>query len=127
MSFWKKGNKQTTKKNFPNDPVKTVIQLDVDVYREKDRLVIYAPIYGADIGDIDIDIEGNSDVIVISGRTARPPLPPRKGRRSGDFVTAECVWGEFFRRIILPASVDVDEAEAKVQRGVLIISLPLID
>lgn len=122
MSFWKKSK---NKKETPSSN-QQVIQLDVDVYRENDRLVIYAPVVGADISDINISIEGNSNIVVISGRTARPPLPPRKGRKSGDYVTVECVWGEFYRRIILPVPVDMEGAEAKLQRGVLILSLPLL-
>jgi HSP20 family molecular chaperone IbpA len=34
--------------------------------------------------------------------------------------------GIFYRRIILPESVDIDKAEAKIKNGVLILILPLL-
>jgi len=36
------------------------------------------------------------------------------------------VWGDFYRRIILPESVNIDQAEAKIKNGVLILMLPLL-
>ena len=41
-------------------------------------------------------------------------------------MAEECVWGDFYRRIILPESDNIDKAEAKIQNGVLILSLPLL-
>jgi HSP20 family molecular chaperone IbpA len=41
-------------------------------------------------------------------------------------VAEECVWGDFYRRIILPESVNIEKAEAKIKNGVLILSLPLL-
>jgi HSP20 family molecular chaperone IbpA len=42
------------------------------------------------------------------------------------FFTEECIWGEFYRRIILPESVDIERADAKIKNGVLILVLPLM-
>lgn len=34
--------------------------------------------------------------------------------------------GDFYRRIILPESVEIEKAEAKIKNGVLILVLPLL-
>ena len=45
----------------------------------------------------------------------------------GEYFSHECNWGNFYRRIILPESVDINKAEAKNQKnGVLIVILPLL-
>jgi HSP20 family molecular chaperone IbpA len=43
-----------------------------------------------------------------------------KSKPQGAFFTEECIWGDFYRRIILPESVDIENAEAKIKNGVLI-------
>lgn len=42
----------------------------------------------------------------------------------GEFSFEECVWGSFFRQIILPAEIDPNKAEAKTKDGVLMLRLP---
>ena len=104
-----------------------VAQLDVDVYQTEDKIVVYAQSAGADINDVHVSIEGDADIVLIEGRRNRPEyLVFSKHKPQGAFFTEECTWGEFYRRIILPESVDIDEAEAKIKNGVLILVLPLL-
>ncbi len=104
-----------------------IAQLDVDVYQTDDLIVIYAQAAGADMGDIQVSIEGDADIVLIEGRRLRPETLafPRK-KPTGAFFTEECVWGEFYRRIILPESVDIEKADAKIKNGVLVLILPLL-
>jgi HSP20 family molecular chaperone IbpA len=41
------------------------------------------------------------------------------------FTLEECIWGKFFRQIILPQEVDAPLAQAKIKDGVLVLHLPL--
>ncbi|MEK7462458.1 MAG: Hsp20/alpha crystallin family protein [Patescibacteria group bacterium] len=104
-----------------------VAQLHVDVFQTEQMIVIYAQSAGADMNDVHVSIEGDADIVLIEGRRVRPEylvFPKKKVR--GAFVAEECVWGEFYRRIILPESVNIEKAEAKIKNGVLILMLPLL-
>jgi HSP20 family molecular chaperone IbpA len=92
-----------------------VAQLHVDVYQTED------------MNDVHVSIEGDADIVLIEGKRIRPEylvFPKKKVR--GAFVAEECVWGDFYRRIILPESVNIEKAEAKIKNGVLILILPLL-
>lgn len=104
-----------------------VVQLDVDVYQTDDLIVVYAQAAGTDLADIHVSIEGDADIVLIEGRRLRPEfLAFPKKKPDGAFVTEECVWGDFYRRIILPDSVDIEAADAKIKNGVLVLTLPLM-
>lgn len=104
-----------------------VAQLHVDVYQTERMIVVYAQSAGADMNDVHVSIEGDADIILIEGKRVRPEyiVFPKKVIK-GSFVAEECVWGDFYRRIILPESVNIDKAEAKIKNGVLILVLPLL-
>lgn len=104
-----------------------IVQLDVDVYQTTNLIVVYAHAAGAELTDIHVSIEGDADVVLIEGKRLRPEhLAFPKKKPEGSFFTEECVWGDFYRRIILPESVDITYAEAKVKNGVLVLVLPLL-
>ena len=104
-----------------------VVQLDVDVYQTDDLIVVYAQAAGTDLSDIHVSIEGDADIVLIEGRRLRPEfLAFPKKKPDGAFVTEECVWGDFYRRIILPESIDIEAADAKIKNGVLVLTLPLM-
>lgn len=104
-----------------------IVQLDVDVYQTENMIVIYAQAAGTDMGDIQVSIEGDADIVLIEGRRLRPEhIAFPKKKPEGAFFTEECVWGDFYRRIILPESVDIENADAKIKNGVLILVLPLL-
>lgn len=104
-----------------------IAQLHVDVYQAERQIVVYAQSAGADISDITVSIEGDADIVLIEGRRTRPEYVVfPKSKPHGAFFVEECVWGDFYRRIILPESVDIEKAEAKIKSGVLILTLPLL-
>jgi HSP20 family protein len=107
--------------------VDKVAQLHVDVYQTERMIVIYAQAAGADMNDINVSIEGDADIVLIEGRRTLPEyIVFPKRREEGAFFAQECVWGDFYRRIILPESVEIEKAEAKIKNGVLILILPLL-
>ena len=107
--------------------VDKVAQLNVDVYQTENTIVIYAQSAGADMNDVNVSIEGDADIVLIEGRRIRPEyLVFPKKKEQGAYFAEECVWGDFYRRIILPESVEIEKAEAKIKNGVLILMLPLL-
>ncbi len=104
-----------------------IAQLHVDVYQTERLIVVYAQSAGADMNDVHVSIEGDADIVLIEGKRIRPEYIafPRK-KMAGSYVAEECVWGDFYRRIILPESVNIQEADAKIKNGVLILMLPLL-
>lgn len=107
--------------------VDKVAQLHVDVYQTERMIVIYAQSAGADMTDVHVSIEGDADIVLIEGKRIRPEyIAFPKKKDTGAFVAEECVWGEFYRRIILPESVNIEKADAKIKSGVLILMLPLL-
>jgi HSP20 family protein len=104
-----------------------IAQLHVDVYQSEQMIVVYAQSAGADMNDVHVSIEGDADIVLIEGKRIRPEyLVFPKKKVKGAFVAEECVWGDFYRRIILPESVNIEKAEAKIKNGVLILMLPLL-
>ena len=130
-----------------------VVQLPVDVYQSDNEIIIYAQIPGTDVNKLDVSIEGENDVITVQGEQIRPEdlvtvapesaeeegqqhndgenvqihigASPSTAAGQGEFSFEECVWGQFFRQIILPQEVDPGRASAKVKDGVLVLHLPL--
>lgn len=133
MSFLQrlKGRGVRTEKRLQSSEEETaldkIVQLNVDVYQTDDLIVVYAQAAGADLTDVHVSIEGDADIVLIEGRRLRPEfLAFPKKKPDGAFFTEECVWGDFYRRIILPESVDIEQAEAKIKNGVLVLILPLL-
>lgn len=129
---------QPTQAATKSDIPAGVTQLPVDVYQNDTEIVIFAQVPGVEIKDLDVSIEGDNDVITISGASHRPhdlvTLKEQsldgKGIPSGAdaetaFTLEESVWGKFFRQIILPQEVDAPQAQAKIKDGVLVLHLPL--
>jgi len=124
-----KGKQENDKKNKGDERLKGVIQLEVDLYQTDEEIIVFAPVPGAKPDSIDISIVGDEDVVVITGKTSRPEdlAFNKENRELGSFFTEEVVWGDFYRKIILPERVEIRTAEAKMKLGVLVLHLPLIN
>lgn len=105
-----------------------VDQLKVDIYQTANAILVYAPLAGAGIDNYAVTIEGENDIVTIKGERARPSGDyfQHGGTEEMEQVLSECMWGSFYRQIILPAEVDATKAEAKSVNGVLILYLPLL-
>lgn len=116
---------KASQKANPQDQV--VDQLKVDIFQTPDAIQVYAQIAGAGIEDYSVLIEGDNDIVVIKGERTRPngEYFNHSGGEQKQQVLGECVWGSFYRQIILPAEVDAERAEAKSTNGVLMLYLPL--
>lgn len=92
-------------------------ELVVDVFETNSDFVVSAAIAGVQIKDIDISLE--KDMMVIRGSRCDPnPHPEKK------YFYQECYWGPFSRKIVLPENIDIDNADAQMDKGVLTIKIP---
>lgn len=89
----------------------------VDVYQDKDNVMVEAPIAGIDPEKVDISIE--NDVLTIKGENEKKSEVEDK-----DYYRKEVRYGSFFRSIQLPAHVIGDDAQATYDKGVLKITIP---
>lgn len=95
-------------------------QLTVDVYQSNNDIVVKCMVAGVKPEDLEITI--TRDMVTIKGRRET-----EKTVREEDYFHQELYWGSFSRTVMLPAEVDVEEAEAVEKHGLLIIKLPKID
>jgi HSP20 family protein len=95
-------------------------QLTVDVFQDRNHIVIQSTVAGVSSEDLDISIA--KDMITIKGRRL-----PEKNIHSVDYFHQELYWGNFSRSIILPADIDPDNTKASMKNGILTIRLPKLD
>ena len=92
-------------------------ELVVDVYETNADFVVLATIAGVQIKDIDISLE--KDMMVIKGNRCDPhEIIDKK------YFYQECYWGPFSRKIVLPENIDIDKADAQIDKGILTIKIP---
>ena len=95
-------------------------ELTIDVYQTPSEIVIKSMVAGVKPEDLDISI--TRDMVVIKGKRETERFV-----KDEDYFHQELYWGSFSRSIILPAEVEVEEADAIEKHGLLIIRLPKID
>jgi HSP20 family protein len=129
----KKKNKKTSKKDefeitsieevdswdelSEGDELSEEGQLAVDVYQDKNSIIIKSTVAGVEPDDIDITFD--NDMITIRGKRRRDVTVDED-----NYFYQECYWGGFSRSIILPVDVDEEKIEATIKNGILKITLP---
>src|SRR3989344_2520692 len=108
----------------PNAPPANIFEQDgelvVDVFETDVDFVVLAAIAGVQIKDLDISLE--KDMMVIKG--SRPDPHENSNKK---YFYQECYWGPFSRKIVLPENIDIDKADAQMDKGVLSIKIPKIE
>lgn len=89
----------------------------VDMYEDKDSIVVETQLAGIDPEKIDISIE--NDVLCIKGEGERKTEVDEK-----NYYRKEIRRGSFFRSIPLPSKVSGDDANAVAEGGILKITIP---
>ncbi|MCX6724290.1 MAG: Hsp20/alpha crystallin family protein [Candidatus Staskawiczbacteria bacterium] len=92
-------------------------ELVVDVYETGSDFVVLAAIAGIQIKDLDISLE--KDMMIIKGNRCDPNQHPDK-----KYFYQECYWGPFSRKVVLPENIDIDKADAQIDKGILTIKIP---
>lgn len=96
-------------------PTVSGIGVPVDVAEEDDAYIVYAVVPGVDPAAVDLQVE--DDRLVLRGEVEEPTI-------EGQWVSRERRYGRFQRTVVLPGLVDPEGAEARYERGVLIVRLP---
>jgi HSP20 family protein len=93
-------------------------QLSLDVFRDKNDLVVRSTVAGTNPEDIDVSVHG--DLLTIRGKR-----DAGKEVSDDDWYYRECYWGAFSRSVVLPYEVRAEKAEASLKNGVLEIRIPI--
>ena len=94
-------------------------ELVVYVFETNDHFVVLTAIAGVNIKDLDISVE--KDMMVIKGQRQDPHNDHEK-----KYFYQECYWGPFSRKVVLPENIKTEEAEAQMDKGMLVIKIPKI-
>jgi|AntRauTorckE6833_2_1112554.scaffolds.fasta_scaffold63739_1 HSP20 family protein len=95
-------------------------ELAVDVYETAEHVIVQAMVAGVRPDALDVSITREN--CTISGRREAP-----NEAGPDEYVHQELYWGSFSRSIILPEEVEVEEADANENHGLLTIKLPKIN
>ena len=89
----------------------------VDVYEDKNNIIVETQLAGIDPNDVSISIE--HDTLYIKGESEKKSEVDEK-----NYYRKEIKRGSFYRSILLPTKVNGDEAKAITEGGVLKITVP---
>jgi HSP20 family protein len=89
----------------------------LDVYEQKDDLIVKAEIPGLTKDDIDITLDGNT--LTIKGEKKK-----EEEVKDDDYYRCERSYGAFLRSVDLPIAVQTDKVNASFKNGVLEVRLP---
>jgi HSP20 family protein len=89
----------------------------VDIFEEKDNLIVEAELPGLNREDFDVSVENN--ILTLKGERKF-----EKKENTDNFHRVERSYGAFTRQFTLPQTVTAEGATADFENGVLRISLP---
>ncbi len=89
----------------------------IDIKEEQDRYVVQADLPGVKPDDIEVTLENG--VLTIKGQRVTEAKEEKENYRR-----VERIYGSFFRRFVLPETVDEEKIEAKYENGVLTLVIP---
>ncbi|MBD3311520.1 MAG: Hsp20 family protein [Candidatus Magasanikbacteria bacterium] len=89
----------------------------IDVYEEKNNVVIEAPLAGIRPEDVDVSVE--KGVLTLQGESKKEHEVEEK-----NYYRKEMRSGSFYRQVALPAPVKEDKIKAEFEDGVLKITCP---
>lgn len=91
--------------------------MPLDAYRHGDSVVVELDIPGVDPGSVELTVERNV-------LTVKAERPVSRGAEDEVFL-AERPTGRYTRRLFLGQSLDTDHVEARYDRGVLSLTIPV--
>lgn len=90
----------------------------VQIYSDKDHLLVRAEVPGLSTEEIDLSVSGNE--LTLSGKI-NPPVRDEQSRP----LRKERTTGSFEKTIELPSVVDANKTEAVLKNGILTVALPV--
>ncbi len=97
----------------------SVMQPPVDIMETEDSIIVTAELPGIEKGDVDVQI--SQDTIEIKAE-----VKAEETEEGEDYVRKERSYSSFYRELALPAEVVPDKATAKMNNGILEVSVPKI-
>ena len=92
----------------------------VEIFERDNNLVVRAEMPGLDKDDVRVEL--TDDGLVIQGERRRE----REERIEGGY-RSEIEYGRFYRMIPLPEGANVDQAQARMNNGVLEVAIPMAE
>ena len=94
-------------------------QIALDILETSDMIIIYAPIAGVELEDIDLTL--NKSVLTIKWERISPS---EYYDEENILRNSECYWWRFVRNIILPENLDFEMIKATMENNLLKITFP---
>lgn len=104
---------------FPFAGLRRGFRPQVDVYRTEDPRVVHVIVELPGIDPDNVQVVASGTRLVVAGERARPRCEGQT------YQQMEIDYGAFERHVTLPEPVDTSAAEARYERGMLTIVLPL--
>jgi HSP20 family protein len=92
-------------------------RIPVDIAETENHYEVRAVLPGLRPEDVQITVRG--DTVAIRGE-----IKSEQERKDKNWITREQRTGTFYRSVTLPSPVNADQAEARYENGVLILTLP---
>ncbi len=93
----------------------------VDITEYPDRFELAVDLPGVDPDKVEVTLEDG--VLSLSGER-QPPTPKGNGNQDESRMRIERRYGRFYRRFVLPETVDAERVQATGRNGVLEITIP---
>lgn len=88
----------------------------LNIFEEADRLIVTAELPGVKVSDLELSLEG--ETLTLQGKRDN-----KQNEKNASYHRREIESGSFSRAITLPIKVDADQIGAKLNNGILVISL----
>ena len=92
----------------------------VDIHEYTDRFELYVDVPGVDSNSVELTLEDG--ILTLSGE--RAPRSSTTGDGEPQYRRTERSQGQFYRRFVLPDTVDSDKVNATGKDGVLTVTIP---
>ena len=92
----------------------------VDIHEYADRFELYVDVPGVDPSQVELTLDGG--VLTLAGQ--RSEQSKSNGGEQPQYQRTERGQGLFFRRFVLPDTVDSDKVNATGRNGVLTVTIP---
>jgi len=104
-------------RGFPMSKQVTSFVPSLDIYQNKNNVIVEAPLSGIKPEDVKISIE--NDVLTLEGKTGKQSEVDEK-----NYYRKEVSHGSFHRSVVLPTAVNGTKAKADYEDGILKITIP---
>ena len=113
-------------KNIEIDTDETILeeednsgQIALDIIETPESIIIFAPIAGVELEEIDLML--NKNVLTIKWERIKPH---EYNLEENNLRNSECYWWRFVRNIILPENLDFEMIKAVMENNLLKVTFP---